>query len=45
MLRVLMKITQGKQLLSIKRKIAQNFLVQGPGYAKRPLGYRVAYPA
>ena len=28
----------------IKTKIVQNFLVQGPGYAKRPLGHRVAYP-
>ena len=27
-----------------KRKIAQNFLVQGLGYAKRPLGHRVSYP-
>ena len=23
-----------------KRKIAQNFLVEGPGYTKRPLGHR-----
>ena len=27
-----------------KRKIAQNFLVQRPGYTKRPFGHRVAYP-
>ena len=25
-----------------KRKTAQNFLVQGPGYAKKPLGHRDA---
>ena len=26
----------------IERKLAQNFLVQGPGYAKKPLGHRDA---
>ena len=27
-----------------KRKTAQNFLVQGPGYTKKPLGHQVVYP-
>ena len=31
-------------LIEQKRKIDQNFLFQGPGYAKIPLGHRVAYP-
>ena len=27
-----------------KTKCSKNTLVQGPGYTKKPLGHRVAYP-
>ena len=33
-----------KWFIKQKLKIDQNFLVERPGYAKRPLGYRVASP-
>ena len=31
-------------LLNKNKQLLTDFLVQGPGYTKRPLGHRVVYP-
>ena len=37
-------LTLVKRFIKQNQKLLKTFLVQGPGYAKRPLDHQVAYP-